>query len=165
MTAMMEVISSPREELSEYAPIIETIKINPDYIRDVIGKGGETIQRITAETETEISIEQDGSVVITAPDREAYQKAEAQIMLIAFEPEAGEIFEAKVERVEAYGAFVEFAPGRSGLVHVSKFAPERIENLADFVAVGDTIKIRLLEKDREGRYNLSHKEFFKKKDA
>jgi len=165
MTAMMDVISSPREELSEYAPIIETIKINPDYIRDVIGKGGETIQRITAETETEISIEQDGSVVITAPDREAYQKAEAQIMLIAFEPEAGEIFEAKVERVEAYGAFVEFAPGRSGLVHVSKFAPERIENLADFVAVGDTIKIRLLEKDREGRYNLSHKEFFKKKDA
>lgn len=165
MTAMMDVISAPREELSEYAPIIETIKINPDYIRDVIGKGGETIQRITAETETEISIEQDGSVIITAPDREAYQKAEAQIMLIAFEPEAGEIFEAKVERVEAYGAFVEFAPGRSGLVHVSKFAPERIENLADFVTVGDTIKVRLLEKDREGRYNLSHKEFFKKKDA
>ncbi len=165
MSAMMDVISAPREQLSEYAPIIETIKINPDYIRDVIGKGGETIQRITAETETEISIEQDGSVVITAPDREAFQKAEAQIMLIAFEPEAGEIFEAKVERVEAYGAFVEFAPGRSGLVHVSKFAPERIENLADFVTVGDTIKVRLLEKDREGRYNLSHKEFFKKKDA
>jgi len=165
MSAMMDVISAPREQLSEYAPIIETIKINPDYIRDVIGKGGETIQRITAETETEISIEQDGSVIITAPDREAFQKAEAQIMLIAFEPEAGDIFEAKVERVENFGAFVEFAPGRSGLVHVSKFAPERIENLSDFVAVGDTLKVRLLEKDREGRYNLSHKEFFKKKDA
>jgi polyribonucleotide nucleotidyltransferase len=165
MTAMTDIISQPRESVSQYAPIIETIKINPDYIREVIGKGGETIQRITAETETDISIEQDGSVIITAPDREAFERAQAQIMLIAYEPEAGEIFEAKVDRVEAYGAFVEFAPGRSGLVHVSKFAPERIENLADYVAVGDTLKVRLIEKDREGRYNLSHKEFFKKKEA
>jgi len=165
MSAMVNVISAPRESVSEYAPIIETIKINPDYIREVIGKGGETIQRITGETETDISIEQDGTVVITAPDRESFERAQAQIMEIAFEPEAGAIFEAKVDRVEAYGAFVEFAPGRSGLVHVSKFAPERIENLSDFVSVGDTIKVRLVEKDREGRYNLSHKEFFKKKEA
>jgi len=165
MKAMTDVISAPRESVSPYAPIIETIKINPDYIREVIGKGGETIQRITGETETDISIEQDGTVVITAPDRESFERAQAQIMEIAFEPEAGAIFEAKVDRVEAYGAFVEFAPGRSGLVHVSKFAPERIENLSDFVAVGDIIKVRLVEKDREGRYNLSHKEFFKKKDA
>ncbi|MBT6143409.1 polyribonucleotide nucleotidyltransferase [bacterium] len=159
---IVSTINAPREQLSQYAPIIETIQIDPDYIRDVIGKGGETIQRITAETETEISIEQDGAVTITAPDREAYLKAEAQIKTIAFEPEPGQTFDGKVMRVESFGAFVEFAPGKSGLVHVSKFAPERIENLTEHVKVGDTLKVKLVEKDREGRYNLSHKEFYKK---
>lgn len=158
---MLAVIPEPNKELSKYAPMIETIHIDPDYIREVIGKGGETIQRITAETNTEISIEQDGRVVITAPNGEAFEAAKATIMAIAFSPEAGQVFMGKVMRVENYGAFVEIAPGKQGLLHVSKIAPFRIDNVGDYLKEGQEVQVTVTEIDNQGRINLSHKEHFK----
>lgn len=158
---MLQVLPEPRKELSKYAPIIETIKIDPEFIREVIGKGGETIQKITAETETEIAIEQDGSVVITAPNNEAFEAAKATIMAIAFVPESGQVFDGTVVRVEDYGAFVEIAPGKSGLLHVSKIAPFRVEDVKKVLKEGQTLKVTVTEIDNQGRINLSHKEHYK----
>jgi polyribonucleotide nucleotidyltransferase len=157
---MLEVIAEPNKTVSKYAPLIETIMIDPDYIRDIIGKGGETIQKITADTNTEISIEQDGSVVITAPDAESFEAAKATILAIAFSPEAGQEFMGKVMRVENYGAFVEIAPGKQGLLHVSKIAPFRIDNVGDYLKEGQEVKVTVTEIDNQGRMNLSHKEHF-----
>ncbi len=161
LAEMAKTIAEPRAQLSKYAPLIKTIHIDPDYIRDVIGKGGETIQKITGETGCEISIEQDGSVVITAPNQEAYDAAESTIKAIAFSPEIGQEFDGKVARVEAYGAFVEIAPGKSGLVHVSKIAPFRVEKVADFVKEGQILRVKVVNIDDQGRIDLSHKEFYK----
>jgi polyribonucleotide nucleotidyltransferase len=161
LAEMAKTISEPRAHLSKYAPLIKTIHIDPDYIRDVIGKGGETIQKITADTNCEISIEQDGSVVITAPNQEAYEAAESTIKAIAFSPEVGQEFDGTVVRVEAYGAFVEIAPGKSGLLHVSKIAPFRVEKVADFLKEGQVVRVKVVNIDDQGRVDLSHKEFYK----
>jgi polyribonucleotide nucleotidyltransferase len=158
---MAKAIAEPNKELSKYAPIIETIHIDPDYIRDVIGKGGETIQKITADTNTEISIEQDGSVVITAPNKEAFEEAKNIIQAIAFSPEVGQVFEGTAIRVEDYGAFVEIAPGKSGLLHVSKIAPFRVERVRDLIKEGDVLTVKVVNIDDQGRVDLSHKEFYK----
>lgn len=158
---MAESIQEPRAELSKYAPIIETIEINPSFIGEIIGKGGETIQAITAETKTEISIEDDGRVIITAPNTECFEAAKSRIMAIAFEPAVGDIFDAKVLRTEAFGAIVEFAPGKTGLLHISELAPKRVEKTEDIVNVGDTVKVKILEVARDGKVRLSHKQFYK----
>ena len=159
---MESVIDKPRSEVSKHAPIIATIQINPDKIKEVIGKGGETIQKLTAETNTEISIEQDGMVTICAKTKEGYDEAVRRISEITYEPQAGETFDAKVVRIENFGAFVEIMPGKQGLLHVSKISPERINHPSDILKIGQILKVKLTEVDREGRYNFSHKEFFKK---
>lgn len=146
-----------REKLSPHAPLIVSIRINPDQIRDVIGRGGETIQKITAETGCEIDIEQDGLVMITAPKQENGEKALAWVKYITYVPQPGEVFEGKVTRLMEFGAFVEFAPGKEGLVHISQLAPVRVNRVEDVVKVGDKVRVKLMEIDEQGRYNLSRK--------
>lgn len=154
---MAKAIPEPRGELSKYAPLIITIKIHPDKIRDVIGKGGETIQKITGECGVEMDIEQEGLVIITAPDQESGKKAEAWVKQITYDPEPGEEFEGTVVRLMDFGAFVEFLPGKDGLVHISEMAHHRVNKVEDVVKLGDKLKVKLMEVDDQGRYNLSHK--------
>lgn len=154
---MNKVIASSRKELSKYAPLITTIQIHPDQIREVIGKGGETIQEITEECGVEIDIEQTGLVLVTAPDQESGQKAVQWIKNITYKPQVGEIFDGKVVRIMEFGAFVEFLPGKDGLVHISQLAQHRVNKVEDVVKVGDPLKVKLVEIDAQGRYNLSHK--------
>jgi polyribonucleotide nucleotidyltransferase len=160
---MEATIAEPRKETSKYAPMIESMMINPKQIGDVIGKGGETIQALTAETNTEISIEDDGQVIITAPDRESYEAARDRIAAIVYQPEVGDVFDGKAFRIEPFGALVEFAPGKTGLLHISELAPKRIEKTEDVVNQGDTIKVEILEVARDGKVRLSHKKFYKEK--
>ncbi len=157
MDKMLEAISKPRTELSKNAPMIMSMQINPDYIRTIIGKGGETIQKITEECNCEIDISDEGLVTITAPTQEDGQKAKDWINRLTYEPEVGDIFEGKVVRIMDFGAFVEIKPGTDGLVHISQLANERVNKVEDVVSVGDTLKVKLVEKDSQGRYNLSHK--------
>lgn len=154
---MMETISEPKKELSKFAPMIKFMNIDPDLIKVVIGKGGETIQKITAECDVEIDIEQTGLVTITAKDQESGDKALAWINRLTYEPKAGEEFDGKVVKVMDFGAFVEFLPGKEGLVHISQLANTRVDKVEDVVKEGDTLKVKLIEKDSQGRYNLSHK--------
>ncbi len=163
MGKMLETIASPRKELSKYAPLIMTIQIDPEQIRDVIGKGGETIQKITAECGVEIDIEQTGQVIITAPDQVSGQKAVDWVNRITYIPKVGEVFDGTVTRLMDFGCFVEFLPGREGLVHISKLRPYRVERVEDEVKVGDKVKVKLSEIDDQGRNNLSMKEFYDKK--
>lgn len=154
---MEKVIAAPRSEMSKYAPMITTIKIDVEQIRSVIGKGGETIQKITAECGVEIDIDQSGLVFITAPTQEAGKKAEAWVRSIVYIPQPGEIFDGTVTRLMEFGAFVEIAPGKEGLVHISQLAADRVDRVEDVVQVGDKLKVKLMEIDDQGRYNLSHK--------
>jgi len=154
---ILQTIPKPNEKLSKYAPLIMHMKINPDLIKVVIGKGGETIQKITAECGVEIDIEQDGLVVITAKDQESGNKAVEWIKRITYQPKVGDEFEGKVVKIMEFGAFVEFLPGKDGLVHISQLAWARVNKVEDVVTVGDTIKVKLMEIDAAGRYNLSHK--------
>lgn len=158
---MTAVIAEPRAELSEHAPVIESFMINPDFIKVVIGKGGETIQALTAETNTEISLEDDGLVIITAPNNAAYMAAKKRIDEITYVPKVGDVFDGKVMRTEPFGAIVEIAPKKSGLLHISELAPKRIEKTEDVVKVGDTVKVELVEVARDGKMRLSHKKFYK----
>jgi polyribonucleotide nucleotidyltransferase len=162
MDAMMEAINTPNLELSPYAPMIESFMVDPDMIRLIIGKGGETIQGITAETEVEINIEDDGQVVITAPNQEAYDKAKAMIDAITYVPTEGDEFDncEVVKILDGIGALVEFAPGKVGMVHISKLAPKRVEKVEDVVKVGDRIKVKLME-IKGDKFSLSHKEYYK----
>lgn len=160
MSKMLESLAKPRTELSKYAPLITSIKIDPDQIRDVIGKGGETIQKITAECGVEIDIDQSGIVMITSPDQVSGQKAVDWVNRIVYIPKVGDVFDGTVVRIMDFGAFVEIAPGRDGLVHVSKLRPYRVNNVADELKLGDKIKVKLAEIDDQGRLNLSAKEFF-----
>lgn len=154
---MKEALPEPRKELSKYAPLIITLQIDPEQIRDVIGKGGETIQKITGECEVEIDIEQTGLVMITAPDQEKGQKALDWVKRIVYIPKVGEVFDGTVVRLMEFGAFVELVPGKDGLVHISQLAKERVNRVEDVVKVGDPLKVKLIEIDDMGRYNLSHK--------
>lgn len=154
---MLEALAEPNKELSKFAPMIHNMQIDPDLIKVVIGKGGETIQKITAECDVEIDIEQDGLVAITAKDQEGGQKAMEWIKRLTFEPKAGDVFDGKVVKVMEFGAFVEFLPGKDGLVHISELSNARVEKVEDVVKEGDTLKVKLLSKDEKGRYKLSHK--------
>ncbi|MCC7543634.1 polyribonucleotide nucleotidyltransferase [bacterium] len=157
MGEMMKILSEVRPELSLYAPRITKLTINPDKIKEVIGKGGETIRKITEETETQIDIEDSGLVMIYSEDAEKAQKAKEWIEAITAEPEVGKIYDGTVVKLMEFGAFVEFMPGREGLVHISQIADHRVEKVSDELREGDKIKVKLVEKDDKGRFNLSKK--------
>ncbi len=155
---MLEVLPGPRAEMSPYAPRVESIQINPDKIREIIGKGGETIQKITAETETEIDIKDDGTVMIASPDGEKIEKAKQWILGIVEEPEVGKIYHDRpVVSVLDFGAFVQILPGKDGLVHVSEMSEERVEKPSDVVKEGDLVTVKLVAIDDRGRLQLSMK--------
>ncbi len=153
--AIVAAIAEPRKELNKYAPLIESIKIDPEKIRTVIGKGGETIQKITKECGVEIDVDDDGIVTITAPNGEAGEKAKKWIEQIVYEPKVGDEFDGKVVRIMDFGAFVEFLPGKDGMVHISALAPNRIDKVEDAVKVGDAIRVKVVEVDAMGRINLT----------
>jgi polyribonucleotide nucleotidyltransferase len=154
---MLECIPEPRKELKKHAPKITTLKIDPDKIKDVIGPGGKVIKKITEESGAKIDIEEDGTVYVAAADKESADKAISAIESITAEPEIGKIYTGKVTRIMNFGAFVEFMPGREGLVHISQLARERVEKVEDVVSVGDEIVVKLVEIDSKGRLNLSRK--------
>ncbi len=154
---MAQVISTPRGEMSEWAPRITTIKINPEKIRDVIGKGGATIRAITEETGTTIDINDDGTIQVAAVDKAAAEAAIKRIDELTKEIEVGTIYEGKVVRLMDFGAFVSLLPGKDGLVHISQISDERIENISDALSEGDVVKVKVLEVDKQGRVRLSMK--------
>jgi polyribonucleotide nucleotidyltransferase len=153
--SMIAAIAEPRKELNKYAPMIESVKIDPEKIRMVIGKGGETIQKITKECEVEIDVNDEGIVTITAPDQKAGEKAKKWIEQIVYEPKVGDEFDGKVVRTMDFGAFVEFLPGKDGMVHISALAPNRIDKVEDAVKMGDIIQVKVMEVDAMGRINLT----------
>ncbi|MBQ9120913.1 MAG: polyribonucleotide nucleotidyltransferase [Clostridia bacterium] len=155
---ILAAIPAPRAEVSEYAPKMISMKINPDKIREVIGTGGKVIQKIVADTGAKIDIEDDGSVFISAIDKNSIEAARQIIANIVFEPEVGAIYNAKVTRIIPIGAFVEFAPGREGLVHISKLDKKRVEKVEDVCQVGDEMLVKYLGTDEKGRMNLSRKD-------
>ncbi|MBU1019110.1 polyribonucleotide nucleotidyltransferase [Patescibacteria group bacterium] len=157
MGKMLEALPEARAELSKYAPLISNIQINPDKIKIVIGKGGETIHKITAECDVEIDINDDGLVVVTAPDQEKGDKAVKWIKDLTADPVVGNVYDGKVVRIMDFGAFVEFMPGKDGLVHISQLAKERVNKVEDVVKLGDPLEVKLMEIDDQGRNNLSHK--------
>jgi len=155
---MLETIDRPKSELSQYAPQVETIKINPDKIREVIGKGGETINKIIAETGAEIDIKDDGTVMIASPNKKSIDGAKQYIQSITAEPEVGLIYKScRVVSVLDFGAFVEIMPGKEGLVHVSEMSDERVGSPSDVVSEGDKVDVKLLAIDDRGRLQLSMK--------
>jgi polyribonucleotide nucleotidyltransferase len=154
---MLSVISEPRKELSPYAPKIITTRIDPDKIRDVIGPGGKTINKIIAETGVKIDIEDDGRVFIAATNQAAGDKALKIIESLVKEVKEGEIYLGRVTRLMTFGAFVEILPGKEGLVHISKLDTKRVEKVEDVVAVGDEILVKVTEIDKQGRINLSRR--------
>ena len=155
---ILKAIDKPRDHVSEYAPKMISMKINPDKIREVIGSGGKVIQKIVADTGAKIDIEDDGSVFISAVSSDSINRAKAIIDAIVFEPVVGEIYEGTVTRIIPIGAFVEYAPGKEGLVHISKLDNKRTEKVEDVVAVGDTVRVKYLGTDERGRMNLSMKD-------
>ena len=155
---ILPAIAAPRAEVSKYAPKMITMKINPDKIREVIGSGGKVIQKIVADTGAKIDINDDGTVFIAAVDRDSADKAKAIIDAIVFEPVVGETYEGIVTRIIPIGAFVEYAPGKEGMVHISKLQKVRTENVEDVVSVGDTVRVKFLGTDEKGRQNLSMKD-------
>ncbi|WP_296252901.1 polyribonucleotide nucleotidyltransferase, partial [uncultured Stenotrophomonas sp.] len=154
---MAHGLTSPRAELSDYAPRLLTIKIHPDKIREVIGKGGSTIQAITKETGTQIDIQDDGTITIASVNNAAAQAAKARIEQITSDVEPGRIYEGKVAKIMDFGAFVTILPGKDGLVHVSQISSDRVEKVGDVLKEGDVVKVKVLEVDKQGRIRLSMK--------
>ncbi len=152
---MNKVLSKPRENMSEWAPTIITMKIDPEKIREVIGKGGAVIRQITEETGTSIDIENDGTVKIASVQGAAGREAQRRIELITADIEVGRIYEGKVARLMDFGAFVTILPGRDGLVHISQISEERVERVGDKLKEGDVVRVKVLEVDRQGRVRLS----------
>ncbi len=152
---MNKVLATPREKMSEWAPSIITMKIDPEKIRDVIGKGGSVIRGLTEETGATIDIENDGTIRIASVDGSSGRDAQRQIELITAEVEVGRIYEGKVVRLMDFGAFVAILPGKDGLVHISQISNERVERVSDKLTEGDIIKVKVLEVDRQGRVRLS----------
>nr|WP_207062480.1 polyribonucleotide nucleotidyltransferase [Motiliproteus sp. SC1-56] len=155
---MAKVIGYARPELSDNAPAMTQLKINPEKIRDVIGKGGATIRAITEETGASIDLEDDGTVKIFAVDKAGAQAAIDQVLAITAEAEVGKIYEGKVERIVDFGAFVNILPGKDGLVHISQIAKERVEKVTDFLQEGQMVKVKVLDVDPRGRIKLSMKD-------
>lgn len=161
LNKMLNVIDKPAAEMSPYAPRIITITIEPDKIREVIGPGGKTINKIIAETGVKIDIEDDGRIFIAATDGEAAQKAVQIIQSITADIEVGKTYTGRVTRIMNFGAFVEVLPGKEGLVHISQLAEERVGRVEDVVKIGDEISVKVTEIDKQGRVNLSRKEVLK----
>ena len=158
---MLPCIAEPRAEVSKYAPKMLTMHIDPDKIRDVIGKGGSVIQKIVAESGAKIDIDDDGTIHIASPDAESCAIAKKCIDDIVFVPEVGQLYYGRVVRLMTFGAFVELAPGKDGLVHISKLADHRIEKVEDACKIGDMMWVKVTEIDEKGRVNLSHKDAMK----
>ncbi|MBS6446271.1 MAG: polyribonucleotide nucleotidyltransferase [Clostridiales bacterium] len=161
---ILKAIPAPRPDISKYAPKLIIMKINPDKIRDVIGTGGKIIQKIVAETGAKIDIEDDGTVYILAVNTEAAKEAKGIIDAIVFEPVEGCCYTGTVTRIIPIGAFVEIAPGKEGLVHISKLDTKRVENVEDVVSVGDKVTVKFLGTDEKGRINLSRKDALPKEN-
>ncbi len=155
LAEMNKVLAKPRENMSEWAPTIITLKIDPEKIRDVIGKGGAVIRQITEETGTSIDIENDGTVKIASVQGAAGREAQRRIELITADVEVGRIYEGRVARLMDFGAFVTILPGRDGLVHISQISEERVERVGDKLKEGDLVRVKVLEVDRQGRVRLS----------
>ena len=155
---MLPCIAQPRPEVSKYAPKMVTMHIDPDKIRDVIGKGGSVIQKIVAESGAKIDIDDDGTIHIASPDAESCATAKKCIDDIVFVPEVGQLYYGRVVRLMTFGAFVELAPGKDGLVHISKLADHRIEKVEDACKIGDMMWVKVTDIDEKGRVNLSHKD-------
>jgi polyribonucleotide nucleotidyltransferase len=154
---MVQVLPTPRSQLSPFAPRITTIKINPDKIREVIGKGGATIQSITKETGTQIDISDDGTIKIAAVDGKAAEAAINRINTLTKDVEVGTIYEGKVAKIMDFGAFVTIAPGKDGLVHISQLADKRVEKVDEVVKEGQVVRVKVLEVSRDGKIRLSMK--------
>ena len=155
---MLKAIDKPRAELSKYAPKMVTTKIDPDKIREVIGSGGKVIQKIQADCNCKIDIDDDGSVFIQAVDSDNAKRALMIVETIALDPEVGAIYKGKVTRLMNFGAFVEIAPGKEGLVHISKLDVKRVEKVEDVVSVGDEVIVMVTDIDDQGRINLSRRD-------
>lgn len=162
LAELTSTIAAPRETLSEYAPKIDLISINPDKIKVVIGKGGETINSIIDATGVKIDIDQNGTVSIASADQEMINKAKAMVELLVKEVKVGEIYEGTVKRVEKFGAFVEILPGKDGLVHISELEHRRVNNVEDVINLGDKVNVKVTEIDDRGRINLSRKALIEK---
>jgi len=162
---MNACIDKPRQEMSQYAPRLFTIKVHPDKIRDVIGKGGSTIRAITEETGTTIDIQDDGTVTIASVNKEAADDARRRIEQITADVEVGSIYEGTVTKIMNFGAFVTILPGKDGLVHISQISDERVENVSDALSEGDKVKVEVLEVDKQGRIRLSMKSLNKDKSG
>jgi polyribonucleotide nucleotidyltransferase len=162
---MNEVLAEARPELSPHAPRITTVKVKPDQIRTIIGPGGKMIKAIVDQTGCSIDIEDDGTVSIASPDQDSIAKAIEIIKTLTLTPEIGETYKAKVVRVEPYGAFLEFAPGKDGLLHISEFDWNRVENVDDVMKLGDEVEVKIIEVDREGRVRFSRKELLPKPEG
>jgi len=158
LNVMDEALTGARTELSAYAPRYHTIKINPEKIRDVIGKGGAVIRELTESTNTNIEINDDGTVRIAATDQASADAAIARIEAITADVEVGRIYQGKVARIVDFGAFVTILPGKDGLVHISQIAEERVNDVNEYIKVGDTVAVKVLEIDRQGRVRLSMKD-------
>jgi polyribonucleotide nucleotidyltransferase len=155
---MMEEISEPRKELSPYAPRIISMQIDPDKIRTIIGPGGKTINKIIADTDVKIDINDEGLIYIAAPDMESAKKAVTEIELLTKEVEVGETYEGKVTRTMNFGAFIEILPGKEGLLHISKMAKGRVNRVEDVMNIGDNVKVKVTDIDSQNRINLSRKD-------
>ncbi|MFK8017981.1 MAG: S1 RNA-binding domain-containing protein, partial [Gammaproteobacteria bacterium] len=155
---MAGAISTPREEMSDWAPTIMSMKIDPEKIRDVIGKGGAVIRAITEETGATVDIDNDGTVRIASVDGASGKEARRRIELITAEVEVGSIYDGRVARLMDFGAFVTILPGKDGLVHISQISNERVEKVSDKLDEGDIVRVKVLEVDRQGRIRLSMKE-------
>ena len=155
---MLPCIAQPRPEVSKHAPKMITVKIDPDKIREVIGKGGSVIQKITAESGAQIDIEDDGTIHIASPNAESCEIAKKMIDTIVFVPEVGSLYYGKVVRILQFGAFVELAPGKDGMVHISKLANHRVAKVEDVINIGDMIWVKVTDIDEKGRVNLSYKD-------
>ena len=162
---ILKAIPAPREELSDFAPKMTTLKIDVEKIRDVIGQGGKVIQKICAECNVKIDIEEDGRVFISAINKDDIKRAADIVELITKDPEIGAIYKGRVTRLMSFGAFVEIAPGKEGLVHISKLENHRVEKVEDVVSVGDEIVVMVTEIDQQGRINLSRKDALAKLEA
>jgi polyribonucleotide nucleotidyltransferase len=165
LSKMNEALGTARTDLSAHAPRITLIKVKPDQIRTIIGPGGKMIKAIVDQTGCAIDIEDDGTVAIASPDNASVQKAIDIIKSLTMTPEVGETYKAKVTRIEPYGAFLEFAPGKDGLLHVSEIDWQRVESVEDYMQIGSEVEVKIIEVDREGRVRFSRKELLPKPEG
>jgi polyribonucleotide nucleotidyltransferase len=154
---MVEAVGGAKTEVSQFAPRLYTMKINPEKIRDVIGKGGATIRALTDETGCQINIEEDGTITIAATDATKAEEAKRRITEITAEVEIGKVYEGPITKILDFGALVNLLPGKDGLLHISQIAHERVEKVTDYLSEGQIVKVKVLETDEKGRIKLSMK--------